>query len=658
VVNGDLVHHLKFDASAFPNRDRYETWAITGDAATGWVHHIEDASNDEPYSFTDTRWFPRQMRVGREYQFDDGGTTAIFKARDGACTVTNRVGFRSRAWILAAWDRFDCGPDLGVRQVVAVVFDPTDGVYAVDRGIEVNYFAAGAGWLRWEYHRSDVAMASGVPVFDNRSRTARSDFYRFGGTAWSPNLTGCAPMPTTTETTTIAITDYTRRGDAPLLVSVDYAITGPFRSGAIVVDGDTRVTLYERAGRAQFDLTVPGVYDLSARAYYDGAWVSTGAKRQIVVLSPPQPPVTPPPVPPSRPIAEGVAGYAQAAQEAKDALAAPVNTAVVKFPALMASYYAAITDPDLDVDAFANFLRDCGVTGTRTWLLDAWAIGEREADGTFKRGQYDGFLPVLRLPDGRFDLDQWNPAYFTRIRRFVEAMNQRGVFCHLTLLELYSWSDRKANLPFVPDVNRGMFRNNVNGVRWGGPDDPTFFSLPDPWLKAFIARVVQSLTGLAWLPEVGNEFPEKDLHWRMIDALREAGWTGEITVNRQEDTPGQYWNMAVGSRFDRIAIHNTLSLAYLDEEFEREAEAGRPTTFRAMWPLVDASRIILSSDGGGGNPKYLTDLQAVAVDTLQRGGSYEHQLALKRNRFFGDGTLRMADLEIDRAFLSAVAASR
>ena len=191
VVDGDLIHFLKFDQATFPARDRYETWAITDE----WVHHIEDASNDVPYSFTDTRWFPRRLKVGWAHTYDDGAEDAIFKAR-GTCTEVNRVGFHSRTWIEGAWDRFDCGPDLGIRRVVAVTFDPTDRVYAFDRGIEVNYFAEGAGWLRWEYHRSDVAMASGTPVFDDRSRVSRSDFYRFGGTPWLPTLTGCAPSPT------------------------------------------------------------------------------------------------------------------------------------------------------------------------------------------------------------------------------------------------------------------------------------------------------------------------------------------------------------------------------------------------------------------------------------------------------------------------------
>lgn len=338
------------------------------------------------------------------------------------------------------------------------------------------------------------------------------------------------------------------------------------------------------------------------------------------------------------------------------------STAVVRFPALMASYYASPTDPDLDIPVFARWLQEHGCTATRGWLLDAWAVGQRDGAGKFLPGQYDGFLPMRRRADGVFDLFDWNPAYFEHLRFYAQTLNAHGVWPHLTILELYSWSQRKAGLLFVPDPNLGPFRNNVNGVRWGDPDDRTFGAepennpdqLPDAWLREFIRRVVDTLQGCAWAAEVGNEFPEKGLHWRVIDVLRLVGFAGEVTVNRNDDTPGQYWNMKVGERFDRIALHNFMSIDYLDEEHPREAEAGRPTTFRAMWDQVDPARIIVSSDGGGGNPKHLPTLAEVARDTLRRGGSYEHQLALKRRRFYGDGSLQMADLEIDSAFLKGL----
>jgi hypothetical protein len=340
------------------------------------------------------------------------------------------------------------------------------------------------------------------------------------------------------------------------------------------------------------------------------------------------------------------------------AQATPAAQPAVTWPALCASYYASVTDPGLNVEQFGAWLAKVKVTCTRAWLLDAWAIGEKGSDGVFLRGQYDGAIPVRRAADGRFDLSAWNDAYFARLRRYVEVLNTHGVWPHLTFLDLYTWSEDKASLPFVPDADKGPFRYNVNGVRWGAPDAATIAAMPDAWMKSFMCRVVATLRGTSWAAELGNEMPDRGLHTRMAAALRACGWTGDVTVNRDATAPGQYWNMDVGRTFSRIAFHGFPDMSYLDTPYPEEATVGRPTTFRQMWGKVDPARVIVSSDGGGGDPKHLPELKAVACDTLKRGATYEHQLGLKRRRFFGDGTLRMADLAIDEAFLLSLSACR
>ncbi len=333
----------------------------------------------------------------------------------------------------------------------------------------------------------------------------------------------------------------------------------------------------------------------------------------------------------------------------------PIDPPAVLWPAIGASYYTSLTDPDLDLEVFAAFFEDVGVAWTRVWLLDAWALGERRADGSFLEGQYDGRIPVQRQPNGQFDLDQWNPQYFTHLRLYTDTLNAHGVWPQFTMLELYTWSDRKADLPFVPSVTLNPYRNNSNGVKWGDPDDPTFFTLPDEWLSAFICKVVDTLEGTSYALESGNEMPEKGLNFRLAEQSQSCSYEGTITVNRQIDSPGQYWNMEVGGPvFSHISYHGKLDISYLDEEFPEEAGAGRPTTFREAWTLYEPFRVIISSDGGGGNPDLQPDLLVVARDALARGGSYEHQLALKRNRFFGDGTLRMEDILLDEDFLRAL----
>lgn len=186
VIDGARVHFVKFG-----DRHAYETWSLDKD----WVHHLEDASNPETQVFTDTRWLPRSMRVGQAHAFSTGEHEAIWMRRAG-CQEIRRGPFTRRMWVVDAWARFWCGPDLGERAVVCVAYDSTGGFHADDRGVELYYFAAGAGWIRWEYHASSRVFAGDTPRFDDATRTARSDFYRLGGAAVAPTITTCAIAPT------------------------------------------------------------------------------------------------------------------------------------------------------------------------------------------------------------------------------------------------------------------------------------------------------------------------------------------------------------------------------------------------------------------------------------------------------------------------------
>lgn len=182
MVNGAYVK--------FGNSDLYELWK----EQDGILHHLEDKSGPLSKRFTDTRWFPLDMKVGLEHAFNPGAYEEVW-ADASDCREVNRVGFDSQYWILNHYNQFDCGPDLGVDEVCIGVYDPTNGVHTEGRYIELYYFSKKFGWLRWESYASWIAYETGVPIFDDNSRAARSDFYRLGGPNTQPNLTGCALQP-------------------------------------------------------------------------------------------------------------------------------------------------------------------------------------------------------------------------------------------------------------------------------------------------------------------------------------------------------------------------------------------------------------------------------------------------------------------------------
>jgi len=316
------------------------------------------------------------------------------------------------------------------------------------------------------------------------------------------------------------------------------------------------------------------------------------------------------------------------------------------WPRVGASYYTSLTDVRVDVQDWAHRLRDAGCDYTRVWLLDAWAI----PGGT---GCYDGLVPWERTPDGRFDLWALNPRYLARVRAYVEAMNAAGVLPELSGLELYTWSDRKQGMLWVPPASRWCLRYNRQGVYYG--DDSAFDRIgqmvnPDAFLAHFHKQVVSTLTGLVYTVEIANEMPEKPMHARLKDAWRAGGYTGTFAVNRNDDTPGQYANMKIGQDYDRLNLHGKRDLDYLEDVYSEE-----PTyqTFAAFYASgsYQAARVTLSSDGcrksTDVNDAYDYDaLGEVFMDALARGSSIEHQSRIKL-RGFTEGRIDLNDLEAD-----------
>lgn len=336
-----------------------------------------------------------------------------------------------------------------------------------------------------------------------------------------------------------------------------------------------------------------------------------------------------------------------------------------QWPRVGASYNVAHQNPGCDLPALAERLRDVGCTFTRLNAEDPWAIGERDGDGRFKPGQYDGTQIVERARDGdgRFNLSDVNERHYDRLRWAVQHMNARGIVVQVSIFGLYGWSTRKEGMLWVPDMNLQPYRRNVQGVRWEG--DGTFDRLPDALLEQHIFWTVNATKDLACIYEPGNEMPEKPMHFRIAQAIRALRPGAIISTNRQDDTPGQYRNMQVGQGLiDMLALHGKDSLAYLDEDWPYEPVH---KTFRSRWADRDGiegdgsyepDRIIMSTDGcrASVDPTRTYDydtLLKVCRDHKARGFSIEHQLSIKM-RPFTDGRFDLNDFRFDADFLKAL----
>ena len=328
----------------------------------------------------------------------------------------------------------------------------------------------------------------------------------------------------------------------------------------------------------------------------------------------------------------------------------PNPTVPARVEGVGCSYYGSPTDPDCDPVELATRFADVGAKHTRTgWMLDAWAIGEMDGSGNYLPGQYDGLHPWLESPFDGFDLDSPNNAYWDRHGDYIEAMHDQGIHVVLTILDLYSWSEGKSNLLWVPNRDLQPMRHNINGVSWGSPndDDGGFYMLPDETLIAFTERLVDEVPSEGVTIEIGNEFPEKALHYRMADHLRRLGWAGPIQVNRNQSTPSQYDNMHIGTAFDQIAFHGFEELSYLDEHFP---DQHLYHSFREAYDSgsMNPERVVISTDGCGFNePPYYhkAELLEVVADAKARGFAVEHQAReIKLGRFL-QGRLDLNDFD-------------
>jgi hypothetical protein len=126
-------------------------------------------------------------------------------------------------------------------------------------------------------------------------------------------------------------------------------------------------------------------------------------------------------------------------------------------------HYGSVINPDFNFDLYLETLQKSGFNHTRIFMGDyaeakeAFCIIRNSLSPEnrmfltpWKRSTQDGFA----LGGNKFDLDQWNPDYFTRLHRFIKKANELGIVVECVFFfEGMSWDD----MPMNP-------KNNVNGT--------------------------------------------------------------------------------------------------------------------------------------------------------------------------------------------------
>ena len=179
-----------------------------------------------------------------------------------------------------------------------------------------------------------------------------------------------------------------------------------------------------------------------------------------------------------------------------------------------------------DWAGYLNFLDQYNHNFFRLWC---WEGSNPDDAASYPRRIWAGPQPWLRTGPGnafdghlKFDLTQWNQAYFDRLRLRVSQAQARGKYASIMLFE--GWELRYAAGKYSHPFNGP---NNINGIDPGG-DLTNINTLAVPAItalqEAYVRRVIDSVNDLDnVLYEIANEPGESSTAWQahMIQFIRQ-----------------------------------------------------------------------------------------------------------------------------------------
>ncbi len=177
--------------------------------------------------------------------------------------------------------------------------------------------------------------------------------------------------------------------------------------------------------------------------------------------------------------------------------------------------------PSFDFEAYLDFLQQYHHNFIRLWT---WELTRYTYDGILT---YAEPFPWQRTGPGtaldgkpKFDLKQFNPAYFDRLRTRVVAAKERGIYVSIMLFEGHGL--HASLTPWCWDGNPFNIHNNVNGINGdangnGRGMETQTLQLPEVTAlqEAYIRKVIDTVNDLdSVLYEIANESGADSTEWQ------------------------------------------------------------------------------------------------------------------------------------------------
>ncbi len=148
---------------------------------------------------------------------------------------------------------------------------------------------------------------------------------------------------------------------------------------------------------------------------------------------------------------------------------------------------------DPDVEAQLDLMAEVGANYVRNTMSD-------RPDKGFE------VYPFLKLPEGKYDLDQWNPGYWRRFERFLSLAGERGIVVQIEIWDRFDyWGPNWEKHPYNP-ANNINYSYEASGFVGAYPDhagsnkQPFFFTTPGqrnnrivlPYQQRFVERMLEA----------------------------------------------------------------------------------------------------------------------------------------------------------------------